>query len=66
MENFTFTMTRTYETIIEIEADNYDDALKQLSETDVYSIELEQCCVTDEMITDDNGQTILKSVSFKM
>jgi len=66
MENFTFTMTRTYETIISIEADNYDDALKQLSETDVYSIELEQCCITDEAITDDNGQSIMKCVSFKM
>jgi len=53
MENFTFTMTRTYETVIEIEASNYEDALKQLSETDVYAIELEQCCVTDEIVFHD-------------
>ena len=54
----TFTMTRTYETIIEVEAENYEDALKQLSQIDVYAIELEQCCVTEEVIKDDNGLVI--------
>lgn len=51
----TFIMTRTYETLIEIEADNYEDALKQLSQTDIYAIELEQCCVTEEIIENENG-----------
>ena len=51
MENFTFIMTRTYETVIEIEADNYDEALEQLEKTDRYAIELEQCCVVDEDIS---------------
>lgn len=48
MQPYTFTMIRTYETIIEIDAENYEEAMKKLSETDVYAIELEQCCVTDE------------------
>lgn len=51
MANFTFTMTRTYETVIEIEASNYDDALQQLENCNRYSIELEQCCVIDEDIS---------------
>lgn len=55
MKDFTFTLTRTYETIIEIEADNYDDALKQLYSTDVYAVELEQCCVLDETMVNDRG-----------
>jgi len=45
MKPFTFRMTRTYETIIEIDADNYNDAFDKLMKTDVYAIELEQCCV---------------------
>lgn len=52
----TFTVSRTYETIIEIEADNYVDALIKFAETDIYPIELEQCCVTEEFITSDHGE----------
>lgn len=48
MEKFTFKMSRTYETIIEIDAENYADAQKQLAGIDRYAIELEQCCVTNE------------------
>jgi hypothetical protein len=48
MEKFTFKMSRTYETIIEIDAENYADAQKQLAGIDKYAIELEQCCVTNE------------------
>jgi hypothetical protein len=47
MEKFTFTMTRVYQTVIEIEASNYDDALKQFEEGDRYAMELEQCNVTN-------------------
>lgn len=54
----TFFMTRTYVTLIEVEADNYEDALKQLSHTDIYAIELEQCCVIKEVIKDENGIVI--------
>lgn len=56
-------MTRTYETIIEIDAESYEDAVKRLSETDVYAIEMEQCCVTDEVIEGDNGS--VKDINWK-
>lgn len=45
-----FVMTRTYETIIEVDADDLETAEKQLAEIDVYAIELEQCCVVEETI----------------
>lgn len=51
MQNFTFIVTRTYETIIEIEAETYSEAYKQFSETDVHVVELEQCCVIEETLT---------------
>ena len=44
-------MTHTYETIIEIDADNYSDAEKKLSEIDVYAIEMEQCCCIEESVS---------------
>lgn len=50
MKNYTFKMTRVYETIIEIEAENEQDASNKLKEIDVYQIELEQCCVVEEKI----------------
>lgn len=56
-------MTRTYETIIEVDAESYEDAVKKLSETDVYAIEMEQCCVTDEVIEGDNGS--VKDINWK-
>ena len=45
-------MTRVYETLIEIDAENWKDAFKKLDElgNDVYSLELEQCNVTEEKI----------------
>jgi hypothetical protein len=46
-----FVMTRTYETIIEVDADDLETAEKQLAEIDIYAVELEQCCVVDETIT---------------
>ena len=51
MANFTFIMTRTYETVIEIEAETYNEAYNQFSEKNVYEIELEQCCVVEETLT---------------
>lgn len=50
MKPFTFIMTRTYETLIEIDADNYDDAVKKLYQVDVHAIEMEQCCCVEESI----------------
>jgi hypothetical protein len=54
----TFILTRTYETIVEIEAENYEDAVKQLPQLDIYAIELEQCCVIEENVTDEQGNKI--------
>jgi hypothetical protein len=50
MTNYTFTINRKYETLVEIESDTYESALEKLSKTDIYSIELEQCCVVEENI----------------
>lgn len=58
-----FTITRTYETVIEVDTDNYEEALKLLSEVDVYTVELEQCCCIDEIVTDENGH-IVKDINF--
>lgn len=58
MKNFTFTMVRTYETIVEVEATSKAEALKQLHSMDIYHIELEQCCVVEENIYDTLGNRI--------
>lgn len=50
MENYTFKMTRVYETLIVVDAENKEDAFNKLKEIDVYQIELEQCCVVQEDI----------------
>lgn len=52
----TFTVSRTYETIIEIEADSYPAALLKFAETDIPSVEMEQCCVVEEFVTGDHGE----------
>jgi hypothetical protein len=44
-------MTRTYETVIEIEAETYNEAYKKFYEKNVYEIELEQCCVIEATLT---------------
>lgn len=58
MKNYTFTLTRTYETVIEIDATTKKDALKKLYEMDIYAVELEQCCVVEETIQDELGNHI--------
>jgi len=58
MKSYTFTMTRTYETIIEIDADSYADAEKKLSEIDVYAIEMEQCCCIEESVSHEEEELI--------
>ena len=50
MEKYTFKMTRVYETLIVVDAENKEDAFNKLKEIDVYQIELEQCCVVQEDI----------------
>jgi hypothetical protein len=49
-----FIITRTYETIIEVDADDLETAEKQLAEIDIYAVELEQCCVVNETITHED------------
>lgn len=63
MRKYTFIVSRTYETLVEVDADNYDDALCKLSETDIYSIELEQCCVVDEFVK-DSEDNVIKDINF--
>lgn len=51
MKTYTFTMSRTYETIFEIEAQNYAEAVNKLhKDVDRYAVEMEQCCVINEEI----------------
>ena len=50
METYTFKMTRVYETIIEIDAENVKDAFNKLQDVDAYQLELEQCNVVHEQI----------------
>ena len=51
MKTYTFTMSRTYETIFEIEAQNYAEAVTKLhKDVDKYAVEMEQCCVINEEI----------------
>jgi len=51
MKKFTLTMSRTYQTIFEIEAENESEAISKLEQMeDKYAVELEQCCVINEQI----------------
>lgn len=49
MSTYTVKMIRTYETILEVEADSEQQAIELASQLpDRYAVELEQCCVTSE------------------
>lgn len=49
MPTYTIKMIRTYETIIEVDADTQEKAIAEASShPDRYAFELEQCCVTSE------------------
>ena len=51
MKKFTLTMSRTYQTIFEIEAENVSEAINTLHKMeDRYAAEMEQCCVINEQI----------------
>jgi hypothetical protein len=51
MKRFTLTMSRTYQTIFEIEAENVSEAINTLHKMeDRYAAEMEQCCVINEQI----------------
>lgn len=55
MKSYTFTMTRTYETVIEISAEDYTEALKKLAWSDLGEAELHQCNVVDFVIEGEFG-----------
>jgi hypothetical protein len=63
MKTYIFKMTRVYETIIEIEAENEQDASNKLKEIDVHQIELEQCCVVHETIELEDDYTLEDKVT---
>ena len=52
MTNYYFTMVRTYETIIEVKAENPTEALDKFEALgdEIYNIELEQTCIIDESL----------------
>ena len=50
MRTYNFLMSRTYHTTLQVEAESEQEAREKLNKLDVYSVELEQCCVVDEHI----------------
>lgn len=50
MKTYNFNITRTYETNIQLTAENEKEARLKLNEIDIYEIELEQCNVIEEKI----------------
>lgn len=63
MKTHTFKMTRVYETIIEIDADNVKDAFNKLQGMDVYELELEQCNVVHEQIESQDDYALEDKVT---
>lgn len=63
MKTYTFKMTRVYETLIVVDAENKQDAFNKLKEIDVYQIELEQCCVVQEDIELEDEYTLEDKVT---
>lgn len=55
--NYRFVVTRTYETIVEVDASTYEEACKEFKNIDIYAIELEQCCVIEETIKCENHES---------
>ena len=63
MKTHTFKMTRVYETIIEIDAENIRDAFNKLQGMDVYQLELEQCNVIHEQIESQDDYALEDKVT---
>jgi hypothetical protein len=63
MNTYNFKMTRVYETIIKVEAENENDAFNRLRDIDVYQMELEQCCVVDETMELEEDYTLEDKVT---
>lgn len=56
MKSYTFTMVRTYETVIEISAEDYLEAVKKLAWSDLSHFELEQCNIVETVIDGEYGR----------
>lgn len=65
MKNYTFKMTRVYETLIVVDAENESEAFKKLNELGdmIYTIEMEQCCVVQEDIELEDEYTLEDKVT---
>jgi hypothetical protein len=63
MNTYKFKMTRVYETIIKVEAENENDAFNRLRDIEVYQMELEQCCVVDETMELEEDYTLEDKVT---
>lgn len=63
MKTYTFKMTRVYETLIVVDAENESEAFNKLKEIDVYQIELEQCYVVQEDIELEDEYTLEDKVT---
>jgi hypothetical protein len=63
MKTFIYKMTRVYETLIEINAENEFEASEKLFEKDIYQIELEQCYIVSENIELEDDFSIDDKVS---
>jgi len=50
MKTYNFLMSRTYHTTLQVEAESEQEAREKLNKLDLYSVELDQCCVVDEHI----------------
>ena len=57
MKTYFFTMLRTYDTWIEVEAENPEEAIKEFEKLgdNIYNLELEQNCVNEETLTMREG-----------
>lgn len=57
MKTYFFTMLRTYDTLIEVQAENPEEAIKEFENLrdSVYELELEQNCVNEETLTMREG-----------
>ncbi len=57
MKTYFFTMLRTYDTLIEVQAENPEEAIKEFEKLgdSIYDLELRQNCVNEETLTIREG-----------
>lgn len=57
MKTYFFTMLRTYDTLIEVQAENLEEAIKEFEKLgdSIYDLELRQNCVNEETLTIREG-----------